>query len=275
MDLTNLDTIKQLLGKFSTIAEKKFGQNFLIDREVLFNLVAAAELSDEDTVIEVGPGIGTVTKDLAINAKTVYTFEIDENKLPILEETLKENTNTVVICNDFLQLDLNEFLEKTSIKNYKFVSSLPYNISKRILQVMLETENKPDIISVLIQKEVAEKYVPGKNRTFLSNYLELLGEGKIIMTFSPNSFFPEPKVDSAILQIIPKKDAKLDKDLIKFIKNGFRNPRKKLLNVLVSIYRDKDWKKAFKDLVIQENARAENLTLENWNLLFSYLNKVS
>ncbi len=273
MDLTNLETIKQLLGKFATSAEKKFGQNFLIDREVLFNLVQAAELENDDTVIEVGPGIGTVTKELAINAKKVYAFEIDENKLPILEETLKEHTNTVVINKDFLQVELNEFLKEMGIESYKFVSSLPYNISKRILQVILESENKPEIISVLIQKEVAEKYVPSKNRTFLSNYLELLGEGKIVMTFGPNSFFPEPKVESAVLQIIPKKDTELDRELVKFIKNGFRNPRKKLLNVIKSIYRDVNWQIAFKDSGLEENARAEDLGLDSWINLYNYYKK--
>lgn len=271
MDLTNLETIRSLLKEFSTTAEKKFGQNFLIDREVLFNLVQSADLDKNDSVIEVGPGIGTVTKELAINSKEVFSFEIDENKIPILDQTLKENNNTVVFNKDFLEINLGDFLKETEIKSYKFVSSLPYHLSKRILQMVLESENKPELISVIIQKEVAENYVPDQGGTFLSNYLKLLGEGKIIMTFGSDSFYPEPKVDSAILQITPRKDTRLDRDLVKFIKNGFHTPRKKLSNVLNSIYRKVNWDTVFKDLGLDTNVRAENLEIETWVKLYKYL----
>lgn len=277
MDLTNIDTINSLLKEESTSPQKQFGQNFLLDKEVLKKLVDSANITNDDVVIEVGPGIGTVTKKLAELAKQVYTFEIDREKLPILTRTLKKYSNVNVINQDFLQVYFRRFLEENGIKKYKFVSSLPYNISKKILQILLETEVRPEIISVLIQKEVAEKYVPTKmtKQTFLSNYLQLFAKGEIVHTFGPNSFFPAPTVNSAILKIVVNKDADVNRDLVRFIKSGFARPRKKVLNVLTGVlHMEKtELQKIFQEINLSENSRAKNLSSENWKFLFNQLKK--
>ncbi len=235
-------------------------------------MVDAANIEKDDVVIEVGPGIGTVTKELAKKSKQIFAFEIDKEKLPILTETLNDFPNVKVIEKNILDVNIDEFVKENGIERFKFVSSLPYNIAKRILKNILESENKPEIISVLIQKEVAEKYVPNKdNRTFLSNYLELFADGEIVQNIGPEAFFPAPEVDSSILQIIPKGCVNVDNGLIKFIKNGFLNPRKKLSNVLASIYRDIDWKNVFNEKEFDENVRAEDLKLDDWIKLYEVL----
>ena len=277
MDLTNIDTINNLLKEESTSPQKQFGQNFLLDKEVLQKLVEGAEITNEDIVVEVGPGIGTVTKELAEQAEQVYTFEIDKGKLPVLARTLKKYSNVSVINQDFLQVHFEKFLKENEIKKYKFVSSLPYNISKKILQILLETKVKPAIISVLIQKEVAEKYVPKKpdKQTFLSNYLQLFAKGEIVHTFGPESFFPAPTVNSAILKIIVDKEAKINRKLVRFIKSGFSRPRKKVSNVLAGVLHKEtgEINEVFNIINLPENSRAENLSIDNWKVLFNQLKK--
>lgn len=278
MDLTNLDTIRNLLSSAKTAPRKEFGQNFLINREILEELVKSAQITRDENILEVGPGIGTVTIELAKQGTQLYTFELDKEKIPILKQTLKRFENIEVINEDFLQTNLPEFLQKRNIINYKFVSSLPYNIAKKILQIILETETKPDLISVIIQKEVAEKYVPKKNKeTFLSNYLKLFAKGEIIKTFGPENFFPAPKVESALLRIIVDKSAEPDKRLIKFIKIGFLNPRKKLINTLSTNFKkpSSEVRLMFEKESIPENARAENLNLNDWKSLFEQLQPIN
>lgn len=276
MDLTNKETIINLLTESGAEPKKFFGQNFLINNDVLQQMVETAEITPEDIVIEVGPGLGTATKELAKRAKTVYAFEIDEQKLPILERTLKEFNNVVIINQDFLEVNLPEFFQSANIKRYKFVSSLPYNISKKILKILLELENKPELISVLIQKEVADKYIGEKNdRTFLSNYLELFGTGGIVDVVIPESFYPAPKVTSAILKIKVNSGAEVNREFVKFLKSGFLNPRKKLLNNLSGTLKlnTDDLRTIFKELKLNENIRAQNLSLEEWRQLFQQIIK--
>jgi 16S rRNA (adenine1518-N6/adenine1519-N6)-dimethyltransferase len=268
MELTDVKTIEKLLRKFGTETVKDYGQNFLIDEEILKTLIETSQIEKDDIVLEVGTGIGTVTKELSKKAKFVFSFEIDKGKIPLLKETLSDCQNVKIINEDFLSINLDEFLKQNNIEKYKFVSSLPYNISKKILQNILEAKNKPEIISVIIQKEVAYKYVPSKNKTFLSNYLELLGIGKIIKDFGPESFLPEPKVDSSVLKIVPNQEFERNNEIVRFIKNGFLNPRKKLLNSISNIYKEKDWKEIFKNSNLDENIRAEALKLEDWITLF-------
>jgi len=268
MELTNKNTIKSLLNNYSSPAEKRFGQNFLIDNTVLNEMIDSSGINESSTVIEIGAGIGTLTREIALRSKEVFSFEIDENKFSILKVTLCNIGNVRVLNKDFLRVDFDDFLIKYDIKNYIVISSLPYNISKKIIQIILESKNKPTTMVLLIQKEVANKYFPTNKNTFLSNYLNLTGEGKIIKIVKPESFFPEPKVDSAIIKIVAKKNQTLDKYFIRFIKNGFRNPRKKLINVLASIYKENNWKLIFDKLTINSNSRAEDLTTTDWLNLY-------
>ncbi len=233
MDLSNPEEIQGLLKRHNLWAKKSFGQNFLIDRDALDSIVEAAKINSEDHIVEVGPGLGVLTKELAKRAKKLSTVELDESLFPALEETLKEFTNIKLIHGDALQIP-------PPTGPYKVVANIPYNITSPLINHFLQAENRPISITILIQKEVAEKICVKKGKTtILSLQVNLFGTPTIIRKVPASSFLPAPKVDSSIIhiQLIPKSDenhlsTEEGLKILKLAKRAFSQRRKKLSNTL-------------------------------------------
>ncbi|MDD3647646.1 MAG: 16S rRNA (adenine(1518)-N(6)/adenine(1519)-N(6))-dimethyltransferase RsmA [Candidatus Dojkabacteria bacterium] len=255
--------------------KKELGQNFLTDRNFALKIIDAADLSMNDVAVEVGPGAGVLTQYLANEVGRLIAVEYDERFVHMLKNRFEEEKHVKIIGKDILTLDIKRVL--IGVKNYKVIGSLPYNISKRIIQKFLESDFPPASITVLIQKEVALDYcakVP--KASFLSNFIQIFGRAEYIETVPKEVFKPEPKVDGGIMNL------RLDKNrfaihkrnqMKKFLKNGFMNPRKKLVKNLASIY--KLQKRSLGDILnrfgLDENVRAGNLTFEQWESLFEQI----
>ena len=253
MNLTDLSTIKSILAKHKNSAKKFLGQNFLTSQEALDKIVEAPQIKDNEHILEIGPGLGVLTRELAKKAKKVTSIELDKSLFPILEETLEGFSNIELVHADALRTDP----PKTA---YKVVANIPYNITSPLINHYLQAENKPESITILIQKEVAEKIVKlTPDMTVLSLQVALFGEAKIIDIVKSDCFHPAPKVDSAIIHIKVHKDINVEESLqiLKLAKRAFRQRRKKLSNTL----RD------MKDELIKlglEDKRPQHLEIDDW-----------
>lgn len=238
--------------------KKRFGQNFLIDEKVVTDLVAAADLVESDTVIEVGAGTGVITKELAKRAGRVIAFEIDRDLIPVLEKNLSGFDNVKIIGGDFLRSSPLHFVTSSS-QSYKIVGAIPYQITSPLIHRLLTFEPKPALIVFLIQKEVAEKITAKPPRaTYLSNLVKLLGEVGRVRLVPKTAFWPAPKVDGAIIKLKVKSE-KLKVDVEKFqdfLHKGFRNPRKML--------RTKFDPDVLESAGIDPTRRAQTLEFEEW-----------
>lgn len=253
--------------------DKSRGQNFLIDKTVLHKIAAAADLQPDDFVIEVGTGTGILTKELAAKVKNVVTFEIDERYLPELNETLKE-FNNVEIRNESILTTPYVVPEHA----YKLVANVPYYITSAILEKFFSLENKPKVLVVLVQKEVADRVCakPG-DMSLLSAILQYYGEPQIVTLVPPSAFWPKPKVDSAVLRIklkekSPQNDKKNEKNFLRTVKAGFSQKRKMLKNNLKSLLPAAILEEIFASLNFNVGIRAEDLTVENWVKLAQKIN---
>lgn len=263
MDLTNLQTIKSILVKHDLWAKKRFGQNFLINREILDKIVETGEIAPSDHIIEIGPGLGVLTQELAKAAKKVTSIELDRTLFPVVNEILKEYKNIKILNEDALK-----FIPPKS--KYKIIANIPYNITSPLINHFLQAEFKPTTVTLLVQKEVAEKICPNKlKHTILSLQVALFGEPKVIKIVNRTSFYPSPNVDSAILHIkILKKSDKnfipLEEALkiLSLAKRAFSQRRKKLSNTL------KQYKEILINLDIQD-LRPEALSIKQWRELNS------
>lgn len=259
---------KGALRQLGIRARKGLGQHFLIDRRALSQIVAAAELCPEDVVVEVGPGLGALTRELARKSGRVLAVELDPQLASALQQSLADFPNVSVICADILELDLGQL--KLQHQGYKVVANLPYYVAAPILRHFLEASLQPKLMVVMLQKEVAEKIVasPG-NLGLLSLAIQLYARPRIVGRVPARSFYPPPKVDSAILrlEILEKPAVEADRGrLFEIARAGFSAPRKQLRNALSGglglpppeITR---WLKA---AGIEQHRRAETLTLEEW-----------
>lgn len=251
--------------------KKKFGQNFIKSSKTISKVIDYLEVSAKDEIIEIGPGDGRFTEELLNrNPSSLKLIEIDSDLYNFLGKKF-ESEDKVKIEN----MDIMEFNEKAIKGSYKIYGSLPYNISKRIIAKFLETENSPERMVFIVQKEVADDYVAEpKDASFLSNYIKVFADVKLKKTIPRSQFHPMPQVDGGVLLIKPHHRIELEKGraIAKFIFNGFRNKRKKLSKTLKSIYSQVDWPKTFDNLEINPNARAQELEFEIWLKLFEVLN---
>lgn len=273
MDLTNIKTIKEIQKSFKISAKKSFGQNFLIDKSVVDDLVSTSDVSKEDTVLEIGPGLGVVTRELLEKAGKVVVLEKDRDMIEILKITCLGKNNLEVVEGDALKVNVEEIIDE----DYKLVSSLPFYITSPIFRKFLEKEKAPKSISLIIQKEVAEKVIAtAGDMSILAISVQFYGKPEIIRTFSRSAFYPEPGVDAAILKIIPYERALFDVDkkiFFRIAKAGFGEKRKKLVNSLSGglALAKGDTLSILRDLDIDQNIRAEDLSLENWYELYKKL----
>ncbi|MEI8143138.1 MAG: rRNA adenine dimethyltransferase family protein [Candidatus Berkelbacteria bacterium] len=311
MDLTNKDELIRYLQSHGLYTKHSLGQNFLVDRVALDKIVAAAELRSDDLVLEVGPGLGTMTTELIKYAKKVLGVEIDDNLAKLLASKLsnikdqcsingqissinvQENIKITENCKvknlidhwhlklDHSSIDIyNDDILKINIpalvgdREYKVVANIPYYITSKILRLFLTLKSKPTTIVVLTQKEVAERIcATAGDHTVLSLSVQAYGKPEIVDIVKKESFFPAPKVDSAILKIsICKTDAQylqdreFEKSLFRLIKFGFASKRKTLVNNLGSgtgLGKEKILA-ILSDMEIGEKARAQELSLDQW-----------
>ena len=230
-----------ILQKYNFNFQKKFGQNFLIDANILENIILAAEVTNDDCVLEIGPGIGTMTQYLCEHAREVVAVEIDKKLIPILQEdTLSSYNNITIINEDILKVDINAIVqEKNSGKPIKVVANLPYYITTPIIMGLFESHVPLESITIMVQKEVAERMQVGpgtKDYGALSLAVQYYAEPKIMMTVPASCFMPRPNVDSAVIKLTrhekPPVQVKDEKLLFDIIRAAFNQRRKTLVNSL-------------------------------------------
>ena len=284
-NLGNPKNTIEILNKYDFVFQKKFGQNFLIDTHVLDKIVLAAEITKEDFVLEIGPGIGTLTQYLCENAREVVAVEIDRMLIPILEDTLAGYDNVTVINQDVLKLDLNQLVqERNNGKPIKVVANLPYYITTPIIMDLLERHLPLINITVMVQKEVADRMqaVPGsKDYGALSLAVQYYAKTYIAAYVPQNCFMPRPNVGSAVIRLTLHQEAfqkvKDEKLLFQLIRASFNQRRKTLVNGLNNFselsFTKEQITAALVSLKLPENIRGEALSLEQFAALANVLSK--
>ncbi|HBI73979.1 MAG: 16S rRNA (adenine(1518)-N(6)/adenine(1519)-N(6))-dimethyltransferase RsmA [Eubacteriales bacterium] len=275
-DLGNPRNTIEILNKYKFVFQKKFGQNFLIDTHVLDKIIRAAEIGKEDFVLEIGPGIGTLTQYLCENAREVVAVEIDKMLIPILSDTLYSYSNVTVLNEDILKVDLNTLIrERNGGKSVKVVANLPYYITTPIIMELFERHIPLDNVTVMVQKEVADRMQAGpgsKDYGALSLAVQYYAEPYIVANVPPNCFMPRPNVGSAVIRLTPHKEPAIKlKDealLFRLIRASFNQRRKTLVNGLKNSSELSFTKDAIQNAIIEEglseNIRGEALTLEQF-----------
>ncbi len=274
MDLSSRKQVADLLSRYHLWTKKKLGQNFLVNKLVLKKIIETANLNKKDYVLEIGSGIGTLTQELLKNSRWVLGIEIDPNMIKILQETCGAESNLKILQKNILALDLSKHLSQVS--SYKVVANLPYYITQPILRNFLEVQTfKPELMVLMVQKEVAEKICAKKgDMSLLGLSVQFYADAKLISIVKNDNFFPVPRVDSAIIKIsnISKKLDKVQNiDLFfQIAKAGFSQKRKKLRNSLAGGLRIQptEAEKILNKAGINPNTRAETLSLEDWEKLY-------
>ena len=261
---------QELVKKYNFKFSKSLGQNFLIDDSVLTDIVQGADVNDEDLVIEIGPGVGTLTAQLLNKAKKVVSIELDNDLIPILQEELGSHPNFSLVHKDALKVDFNEIIGNE--KSVKLVANLPYYVTTPIIVNLLKEKYNFKSLTIMIQKEVAERINAEPNCKeygSLSLLVQYYCNTKIIRKVSPSSFIPRPKVDSIVIRLdrldSPRVEVKDEKLMFDIIRNSFNMRRKTLWNGVKNIGIDKEkLQKAFDDAGIDPKRRGETLSLEEF-----------
>ncbi len=272
MDLTNIKELKEFLEENSFFIKKSLGQNFLVDKNILKKIVESAEITKKDTIIEVGAGVGTLTKSLAKRAKKVIAVEKDKKIIPLLKENTKKEKNIEIVEEDILSYNI-------TVKNYKVVANLPYYITSPIIRKFLEESYQPSLILLTIQKEVAQRIAEKPPKmSLLAVSVQFYAKAEILFHISPSCFYPMPGVYSSVIKITPTKRKEYENESFRkafflLARAGFSCPRKQLqknfslldkrgikeLNLSKTSFLER-LKKSDIDL----RRRAETLTIEEW-----------
>ena len=276
----------EVLQKYGFVFQKRFGQNFLIDTRVLDRIIEASEITKDDFVLEIGPGIGTMTQYLADAAREVTAVEIDDALIPILQDTLKEWDNVSVIHGDILKTDIRKIAdEKNQGRPIKVVANLPYYITTPIIMGLFESHVPVDSITVMVQKEVADRMQTGpgsKDYGALSLAVQYYAKPEIVANVPPNCFMPRPKVGSAVIQLVryeePPVQVDNEKLMFRLIRASFNQRRKTLVNGLKNSqeldFSKEEIEKAMAETGIPVNVRGEALTLAEFADLANAFNKL-
>lgn len=275
-ELGNPQNTIEVLQKYRFNFQKKFGQNFLIDTHVLDKIIDASGVTEDDFVLEIGPGIGTMTQYLCERAREVVAVEIDKNLIPILSDTLKNYSNVTVINEDILKLDICKLAEeKNQGKPIKVVANLPYYITTPIIMGLFESHVPIDSITIMVQKEVAERMQEGpgsKEYGALSLAVQYYAKPEIVANVPPNCFMPRPNVGSAVIRLTrhekPPVEVEDEKLMFRMIRASFNQRRKTLANGLNNspeIHLPKEViQESIVSLGVPENIRGEALSLEQF-----------
>lgn len=274
-DVKTAELVKKYNFKFS----KSLGQNFLVDDSVPRDIVLGAEVDENDLVIEIGPGVGTLTAQLLNKAKKVVAIELDNDLIPILTEEIGDNPKFTLIHNDALKVDFNEIIGEE--KSVKLVANLPYYVTTPIIVKLLKENYKFKSLTIMIQKEVAERINadPGnKDYGALSLLVQYYCDTRIVRKVSPQSFIPRPKVDSIVIRLdrldAPKVSVENEKLFFEIIRSSFNMRRKTLWNGVKNIGLSKEnLELAFKEADIDPKRRGETLNIDEFALLSDKINK--
>lgn len=276
----------EIIQKYEFVFQKKFGQNFLIDTHVLEKIITAAGITKEDCVLEIGPGIGTMTQFLAEHARQVIAVEIDKNLIPILEETLEEYTNVTVINEDILKVDIKSLTEQYNGGHpIKVVANLPYYITTPIIMGLFESSVPIDNITVMVQKEVADRMQEGpgsKDYGALSLAVQYYARPEIVANVPPNCFIPRPGVGSAVIRLTRHREmpvrVKNPELMFKIIRASFNQRRKTLQNGLGNSpelpYSKEQVAAAIEKMGLPQSIRGEALTLSQFAELSDILEEL-
>ena len=282
MKLYAPSTIRGIKEKYGFKLSKSLGQNFLTDKNIIDKIIDSTEITDEDLVIEIGPGIGVLTYEAAQQAKKVIAVEIDKNLIPILKDTLAEFDNVEVINQDVLKTDLNQIITDSGCREAKIIGNLPYYITTPIIMGILESNTIADSITIMMQKEVADRIKAGPgSKTYgaLSVAVQYYCEVETVAIVPKEVFFPAPKVDSAVLKLVIRKEKPVElideKMFFRCIKAGFGQRRKTLSNSLMGLgdVTKEQVKACLEELGIDEKRRAETLSLEEFANIANYFSK--
>jgi 16S rRNA (adenine1518-N6/adenine1519-N6)-dimethyltransferase len=264
-----MDNPRQLLKQFGLRPKKSLGQNFLIDNHSLDMIVRAADITADDVVLEIGPGLGSLTRHLAAIARRVIAIEIDSNLIPVLHSQLADRSNVEIVQGDILKIDPATLLREAS--TYKVVANIPYYITSGIIRHLLEASIKPSLVVLTIQQEVAERIIAQPDdMNLLAVSVQFYGSPRIVTNIQAGAFYPAPKVDSAVVRIDldsqPRVEVKNVDTFFSVVKAGFSQKRKQIHNSLAGGLRKprEAIDQVLKDAGIEPKRRAETLTLEEW-----------
>jgi len=269
--------VKVLLRQFNLRPKKSLGQNFLVDEHALSNIVRAAEITPDDVVLEIGPGLGSLTRHLSDAARHVIAVEIDRTLLPPLRSVLSTRSNITIIEGDILKLDPTKLLSDywtSALPYYKVVANIPYYITSAIIRHLLEAELKPQAIVLTIQLEVAQRIIAQpEDMNLLAVSVQFYGEPRIVQRIPVEAFYPEPDVESAVVRIDlpdrPRVNVRNVDMFFRVAKAGFGQKRKQLHNSLAAglPIKHEQIVQALNNVGIDPKRRAETLTLEEWGRL--------
>lgn len=273
-----LEETRFIIKKYNIRANKSLGQNFLINEEVVKKIVESSKIEKDDLVIEIGPGLGTLTKYLLERAGKVLCIELDQKMIKILQDRFSLYKNFELLCNDVLKVNLKELIKKERqmgfIKNVKIVANLPYYITTPIIMKLLEEELDLESITVMIQKEVADRLIaiPGKKNTGAITYaVYYYAQSEGILEVPNDSFIPEPEVTSKVIKLNIRKNSPVEvidkKIMFRIIKNAFMHRRKTLINSLTNskeFTNKEEGIKILRELNFNENVRPEELSLQDF-----------
>lgn len=276
-ELSTKDIVKKYGFKFT----KSLGQNFLIDDNVLLDIVEGAEVSKEDFVIEIGPGVGTLTRELLKKAKRVCSIELDANLIPILQEELKDFDNFELLHKDALKVDFNELIGQE--QSVKVVANLPYYVTTPIIAKLLNEGYNFKSLTIMIQKEVGERIAAKpatKDYGALSILVQYYCDTEIIRKVSPGCFVPQPKVDSIVIKLSkldgPRVKAKDEKLFFRIARESFNMRRKTLWNAMKNLKLNSELvEEAFKNADIDSKRRGETLSLEEFANLANSISELT
>lgn len=267
----DLPFIKQELRKFGLSAKKTFGQNFLVNQNVLREICDAADIGENETIVEIGPGPGGLTQYLIEKAQKLIAVELDQDMIVFLKNNLGEVANLEIVEQNALNYIPTE-------KNYKIVANIPYHITSPLLRhFLLEVEHKPSKVVLMIQDEVAKKIADPKNQSVLSLQVKVFGEPKYLFKVPKEDFYPMPKIDSAVISIQAFDKPLVEKEKLetffKTVKIGFSQKRKKLMNSFLASGRFSKEKleDLFQQAQIDPDRRPQTLSIEEWKMLSDLL----
>ena len=281
--LGNATKTIEILQKYNFKLQKKFGQNFLIDNNILEKIIDAAGITKEDCVLEIGPGIGTMTRYLAERAKNVIAVEIDNNLIPILQDTLKDHQNIKIIHSDILKVDINRIVEEENDgKPVKVVANLPYYITTPIIMALFENHVAMQSITIMVQKEVADRMQAGpgsKDYGALSLAVQYYARPEVITRVPASCFLPKPNVDSTVIRLTkyetPPVEIKDEAFLFAIIRAAFNQIRKTLVNALSNVaipgVNKENITEALQKMGLPPTVRGEALNLEQFSELSNLL----
>ncbi len=269
MKLTDHSELEDFLRRNSFKPSHALGQNFLVDESVLAQILEAGELKKSDEVVEVGAGLGVLTRELATRVQSVTALEFDSNIFPALQKNLQEFQNV-----DLQNLDVRRFNPPT--EDYKLIANIPYYLTSPILRkFFVEAVQPPSVAVLLVQKEVAERICNPKKLSVLALEVRIFADAEIITVVKPESFLPPPKVDSAVLKIKLKKKSEVEledlKDFFKIVHAGFHSPRKKIRGSFASglPHKKEIAHEILKKAGINSDLRAEDLEISDWKKILS------